>query len=1186
MPRSSTARALAWAGALLLASLPAAARPQQGAADSVPIASAAVAPYATFEAGPVNALLLLPDGLCLLALDTDDHRVEVFGVGVTLAAGRAQLPVAASAAKAPAPGGPLLPGGGGTSPPSAEAPLLTWKGSIFTGLVPVAMALHPADGKRLFVANHVSDSVSVVDLAARQVVATLEVGDEPQGLTVSGDRLFVACARAPATAPAPGQIDPGPLVEHVVAVHRASPPYERLALLELGAVKPRDVALAGGLLHAIPQNSGNHTTLLDETAATTLGLAQLVLDDFDQPLPVNGVLTKPELVWPAYTRGWTLPVAGRIVLDSEHRTLVPQLLDRDVITFDPESLAEAAPATTGVGTTLLDIERNPATGELWIANTDARNRLRWEPNLRGDAHEHRVTVTLPGGPVAAVLELAPPLTTRAHAQPAVLAFSQGAAGNFAYVACLGSASVVVLDALTEQLVAELAVGEIPCGLAADGARGVLYVQSRGAPQVETFRIGTWKALGSQPLPYDPEPPATRAGRRHLYDARAATGHGSDRLSCATCHVFAHDDQLAWDLGNPGGSFAYYYPDEMTDLMGFPGEIVTAPSTPILNPLKGPMVTQSLRGLLDPGAKDDLPGHWRGDRRTLHMFAGAFESLNGAAAPLGQQEMQELQAFLRRIRYAPNPREPKDRVYTGQLATGRDIYGMNPDVPGKEYTAGSGFLCIKCHKGDFTGETDFTGSRPTVSAGSFTQIFNTAHLRMIYEKDYKFVSGFGALHDGAVDGVRGFMDFVVPNGGLPTFSNFTTADKDAVANFVKAWDSGLAPAVGAQFTLAQATLLAPGGAVAADAALNLLESQAKPTVGTTSLGGPVTSDEQPDIDLIVKGFRIDTDGTLLPRGGLFMQHPVSGEWGYQFDSGSFADRALLELTVAYGAGTFTFTGVPPGTGARLGFDRDEDGLMDLAEDQAGTSQVLPDTDGDGWLDGEELVLGGDPLVPDATLPDATAPEVLDAFVVDVFADVATLTCRTSDPASLRVELGLAPGSYTLPAVDGPAALSRTHDVVLSGLPASTTLHYRVTATDRGGLAGEATGSFTTLPPMFHVQDITLEKSGSGAVTVTARVLVFDQAGAPAPASMPVRAFWAGDIGGQPWEQEAFTDDSGWATFALAPYVPAAPGLVTFSPLYVGTPYPNKTWFVGLGGETPKHFYDQAANRAHYREVSVP
>src|SRR6185436_18439055 len=140
------------------------------------------------------------------------------------------------------------------------------------------------------------------------------------------------------------------------------------------------------------------------------------------------------------------------------------------------------------------------------------------------------------------------------------------------------------------------------------------------------------------------------------------------------------------------------------------------------------------------------------------------------------------------------------VYTGLAAHGRDIYGLNPDVPGKDYVPDSGFQCAKCHKADFLGKTDFTGSRPTVSSGSFTQIFNTAQLRDVYEKDMRDVSGFGALHDGAVNGVRGFMDFVVPNGGMPTFPAFDTSDKDAVSEFVHAWDTGFSSLVGNQCSI--------------------------------------------------------------------------------------------------------------------------------------------------------------------------------------------------------------------------------------------------------------------------------------------------------------------------------------------------------------------------------------------------
>src|SRR5262245_21441707 len=636
------------------------------------------------------------------------------------------------------------------------------------------------------------------------------------------------------------------------------------------------------------------------------------------------------------------------------------------------------------------------------------------------------------------------------------------------------------------------------------------------------------------------------------------------MSCASCHVFGHADQLAWDLGDPGGSLSYHYPDEMTDVAGFPGLVVTDPNVPIVHPMKGPMVTQSLRGLMDPDTKDALPLHWRGDRRTLHMFAPAFKDLlGGAGVPL--PSMQEFAIFLRSLRFAPNPSQPKDRVYTGLAAEGRDLYGMNPQVPGKEYALGSGFLCISCHKGNFTDKTDFTGSRPTVSAGSFTQIFNAGQLRMLYEKDYRFVSGFGALHDGAVDGVRGFMDFSVPNGGLPTFGNFNTHDKDAVATFAKAWDSGLSPLVGAQFTwTAASTAQAP-------AFLDLAEAQARPPAS--------------NIDLVLHGFRVDTGGAILPRGAQYRQNG-SGVWGYQFDTGAFVDRSVLKAIVDLGVATFTFTGVPPGTGERLGLDRDEDGAYDDLEVQAGTEPSKADTDGDGWLDGAEPALGGNPLVPNGSLPDTTAPAILTPRALEIFADIATLNCRTNEPATISVAVAPAAGGPNVGTWAETGGLRRVHDVTLTGLPAGTLLKFTVTATDRSGNAASAIGTFTTLPPMLHVGDITLSKSAGPPFTCTASVLVLDHTGAPRQ-GVAVRGFWAGDIGGQEWEQESHSDANGWATFTLQPFSPAAPTTVTFSPAYIGAQWPpSDPWFVGLGGQTPKFFYDQTRNAVQFRDIAVP
>ncbi len=1136
------------------------------------VVSAARAPFPNFESGPVNALLLAPDGTRLYVLNTSDGRVEVWSTGTPPAtraprgasAGRGATAGPLPGAAGPAGGPPAPAASPGAAPPLSKGVALQYVGAVFTGLEPVAMALHPDDANTLFVANHVSDSVAVLDLPSLSVRATIAVGDEPQGLVVAGGTLFVACARAPDGPVPPAQLVPAPQVAHVVVARSAQPPYGHLATLPIGAVKPRDLVAVDDTVFVIAQNSGNRTTILDETAAKQLGLEQEVPDAFDAPFSVNPVLLRPE--WDAlpFTRGWYIPNAGRIVFDSEYPALVPQLADRDVVGIDVETLTVLPGATTGVGTTLFDIERSPSTGRLWVAATEARNRTRFEPVLRGAALENRVAIVAPGGAVQQILTLAPPFTQAAHAQPAVIAFGQVGATPLAAVACLGSASVVLLDGASGALLGEFATGEIPSGLALDSSRGVLWVYARGDHALRAHDLSKNGALlgPPRPLAVDPEPPAVRAGRRHLYDARASSGHGTGNMSCASCHVYAHDDHLAWDLGDPGGSFAYYFPDVLGGLASFTGQIVTAPTTPILSPLKGPMVTQSLRGLLDPDTKDDLPLHWRGDRRTLHQFRGAFSGLLGGAG-LSPAQMQSFAVFVRSLRYAPNPLQPKDRHYTGLAATGKDTYGLTPGVPGKDYVAGSGFVCASCHLGEFEGKSDFTGGRPVASSGSFTQLFQTAQLRFIYEKDDKFVSGFGALHDGAVDGVRGFMDFVVPNGGLPTFSNFTTADKDAVAEFVKAWDTGLAPLVGAQWTLDAGTT----GEV--HAVLDLYEAQARPPAG--------------NVDLIVKGRRLDLDE---PRGAHYRFDPDLGAWGYRFDTGAFVDRTALLAAVNAGIARFTFTCVPPGQGERLGLDRDEDGAFDFAEVLAGTDPDAPDTDGDGWLDGDEPALGGDPLLADTHLPDGVPPTVLSPRALEIFVDTATLSFRTDEPAQVLVELGLSAGSWLLPAVDGPPGLARTHDVVLTGLPAGSEIFWRVTATDRAGNAGSATGSFTTLPLFVHVGELTLEASGSGPFSPRAVVRVLDHADQPV-AGAPVRGFWAGDLGGQPWEQVAISGADGRAEFLLQPYTPAAPTTIAFMPGYIGSPFPSAgAWFVGLGGGAAGFFYDQTRNVAGHVVLELP
>jgi len=1101
----------------------------QRGAPAPAVVSTATAPFPNFESGPVHPLALSPDGARLYALNTPDARLEVFETRVD----------------------------------AQGVPHITFLGAVFTGLEPVSLVLHPDDPSTAFVANLLSDSVTVVDLDALAVRAVLDVGDEPTDVAVAGGRLFVATARS---APMASLTEPGAFTDNAVVVLEAAPPYALLARIGLPAHRPRALAVDGGTVFVVPQNSGNHTTVLDQEQTAQLGIEQTDVDAFDPPFTVNPALLAPDFNTVPFLNvnfgvfGWAVPVTGRIVFDHEFPGLVPQLQDLDVLALDAAGPALLPGGTTGVGTTLLDIARNPVTGELWVAGTDARNRTRFEPIVAGEGLDNRVTVVSPGGAVTQVVSLGPPLLATQHAQPVALAFHDGPAGPFGYVATLGDDTVVVLDAVTALPLAEIPVGAQPAGLASDSARGLLYVLARGDKTLRAFDVGAGHAPVGRVarLSYDPEPQAVALGRRHLYDARESSGAGNGNMSCASCHVFGHADQLAWDLGDPGGGLGYFFPDLMTGVLGFEGEKLAIKKALMTHPLKGPMVTQSLRGLSPDGS---VPLHWRGDRRFFQMFRGAFAGLLDGAG-ITPRAMQEFAGFVRTLEYPPNPFQPRDREYTGEAAAGRDLFGMNPLVPGKEYNTNvpGNVTCIDCHQGDFAGGTDFTGAQATVNFDGESQPFNTAQLRGVYEKEFPQLTGFGVLHDGSLDGIEEFLHFVPGSTGMSAFSNLTETEKQQVEDFVRAWDTGLSPLVGAQFHADLDHLaglydwldLAEGQALAGNVELvgkaRLLQPAGKATVGLH--------------------FAYDADQDL---------------WLYHADNGREVTRGPLVAAIHAGQVACTFTCVPPGTGARLGIDRDEDGLLDGVEAGIHTNAASPDTDRDGYADGLELLLGSNAAVFNAFVPDAQAPALQSVEARDVFTDTATLHVVTGEPASLVVDVGLAAGAYGL-ASFADASLRCAHDLVLDGLPGGTQLFFRVTAADRNGNPAVHEGSFTTQAPLFRVADIVLEKSGVGSITLTARVTVVDQAGTPV-VDLPVRGLWAGAIGTADFFPLQRTDAAGSATFVIGPYTPPA-GAATFSVAYVGINDAADPWFIGEGGDEPTFFYQQPANAENFETIAVP
>ncbi|HEY5913868.1 MAG TPA: hypothetical protein VJA21_25040, partial [Verrucomicrobiae bacterium] len=423
----------------------------------------------------------------------------------------------------------------------------------------------------------------------------------------------------------------------------------------------------------------------------------------------------------------------------------------------------------------------------------------------------------------------------------------------------------------------------PRGLALKAASQRLYVLNRIANSISIIDTANDKLLKEIPVgSNDPTPDIIRQGRGFLYDAKLS---GNGTVSCASCHIDGELDALAWDLGDPAGALV-----TNRTVLPIPIPPFSLTNNSVFHPMKGPMTTQTLRGL-----KGQDPLHWRGDRTNFTHFNGAFASLLGGSA-LSQTDMNAFRDFINTITFGPNPNQNLDRTYPTNFAGGNAEAGR---VAYMFTNYAGGLTCNNCHTAP--PGTGSNGGIIPANALQESQDFKVPHLRNIYQKlgfdntpGANSRLGFGLTHDGIDSTLQGFLSRAV----FTNIRNDTTI-KNNLAAFVQCFDTGLAPAVGYGRTVSTNNVTAP--AVTADWAL--LESQAAAT----------------NIDLVVRG---TVDG--LRRGLLY--NPASGT--YRPDTATLPTFTRAQLTAKIqGGDTLTLLGVPPGSGQRLGIDRNLDGVLD-------------------------------------------------------------------------------------------------------------------------------------------------------------------------------------------------------------------------------------------------------------------
>ncbi|MGH0033576.1 MAG: YncE family protein [Myxococcota bacterium] len=1012
------------------------------------VEASAQSSFTAFESGPVRPMAMTPDGKRLYVANTPDNRVEVFAIN---GAGINQIDSIEV----------------GLEPVSVAARTNTEIWVVNHLSDSVSIVTDARDGKArvtrtLLVGDEPRDIVFSGN--GRAFITTAHRGQHRMHPTISG----VTGAGSPQLTDDPTDngdqqvgradvwvFDPAALGD----VFGGTP----LKIVELFGDTPRALAVSddGNTVYAAVFHSGNQTAVANEGIICDGfgGAGSCSGDGVTSPGGLGGGTIPGGNPGPSATAvtspnpGVAAPEVGLIVQYDNasgewqderglnfSNAIRFNLPDHDVFAIDAATLNETDDYEH-VGTILFNMIANPVNGNLYVSNTDSQNLTRFEgpggggSTVQGNLAQSRITVVDPGtGTVKArhinnhidYSILKAPAGTKNHSLATPVEMAITSDGATLYVAAFGSSKVGVFstadlenDAKWDEVGGDdydpttASAGYIsvsgggPSGLVLDEARNRLYVSTRFNNAVSVIDLGTGSEVANIPF-YNPEPASITTGRPMLYNAFKTSSNGE--ASCSSCHIFGDFDSLAWDLGDPDAGIGQN--PNTINLNLAAGDQNGGADNDEFHPMKGPMTTQTLRGLVTSGHM-----HWRGDRvdgffgqdagdnhdadLSFRNFIVAFDGLTGGDVPptdVGlQADMQDFSDFMLQVVLPPNPIRDLENTMTSAQLPGRDLQNGRDfffgDHGGNDCSDGFctfgglegtvGFSCNGCHSLDAS--QGFFGTGGLHSFENEVQIFKIPHLRNLYQKIGMFgmpdvgfndpslsdpahtgdqVRGTGFLHDGSTDTVYRFFtaDVFVNNGAANAGFDGVGAGGDDVQQrrnmeaFMLAFDSDLAPIVGQQVTLNSSNTGDPD----TTARVALLEERA----GTAFVSAVFDADGNPG-----NGTQATTECELVARvfeGGI--------ERGYLFDPSIAPDGEYLADTT--GAPNLTpaalqalantagqevqYTCAPPGSGERMARDRDEDGVMDGDELVALTDADNPasfpgacnnglDDDGDGDID---------------------------------------------------------------------------------------------------------------------------------------------------------------------------------------------------------------------------------------------
>lgn len=888
----------------------------------------AAGPFVNFESPPVKPMAINGAGTRMYIANTPSGRIAVYD----------------------------------TTPAVAPAPQrLSLIREIPVGLDPVSVAIQPGTGERmLWVVNHLSDDVSVIDTNTNVVTKVVPVGDEPVNIAFSPDGLYawVILQGLEESATPPFEHE-----SSLVVIDTNAGQVIGSLRLEMNSARACGVDPSRRKLVVAALKSGNNTALAGKVIRRLLpnsNLTELIntvhaIEDFG---PVAHLFSQPNLLAPfpdPTAAAIASPLVGRIVPDSQKDSEWAQVVDiiadpldptmpdpamvsayaaqhqiptnsallvlwevmhdvQDTVDHDLAVIDVSNPRAPvvemyigDVGTTITGLAVDEVRGRVVVTNMEARNTTRLKTALRGHFIDHELVFVDDYAGTT-------PSITRVNLHADVPGFDDVTGPNHAaqaaslanpvdvaywgprdllFVAALGTGRVGVVDADTGRVLGRAETGRGARAVTIDSANGRAFALNRTDHTMVQFGPLNSAAptVAARQALFNPEPKAVKEGRDFLYSTKFSNNFGS---SCAMCHIDADLDGLDWDLG------------DSTDPMLQPGpaNVCASPCLPN-HPVKGPMFTQSLRGL-----SDHNPFHWRGDKPQFTDFAEAFQGLLGGASPLDDAAMSKFDAFIKTVVYSPNPFWNRDNSTKDPRAfpNGAIAYLDSSN----QFVAPH---CNQCHQVTHDGALDLGLSDGGFDlSGLLDQIQEVPHLRGLYRKTggNKY-TGFGLMHDGRSE-PNDFPTFQPDTLGafLRTFFAFPTDSANGNDNnfqevkaFVTAFPSNVTNVVGWQ-------VRTRGTATAQQMAdiMTMINQSIPPA--------------DPNVPL-AQHKRCDTIAQGLIGGQMrgYVYDSASGTATPMFRSDRNEILSLQALLSQAGTGTLVFMAAPPDSGIRLAIDADLD-----------------------------------------------------------------------------------------------------------------------------------------------------------------------------------------------------------------------------------------------------------------------